>query len=292
MFFEKYWENPQVLHVNCEKPHAYFIPYESEIKAEEGIRGSSNFFKSLNGAWKFKYYDSVVKVDQEFIANGYNASEWDNLIVPSNWQLHGYDIPNYTNVNYPIPCDPPFVPNENPTGTYIRDFYIDDIDKEINLIFEGVDSCFYLWVNGQQVGYSQVSHMISEFNITEYLEPGENRIAVMVLKWCDGSYLEDQDMWRLSGIFKEVYLITREKSHIRDIFVKLELSEDFSEGNLKCEIDTKGNYGASIRAVLKDTKGNILYEQAVVILKQGIIEFSVEKPELWSAEAQVSINYF
>lgn len=281
---KKYWEDPQVLHVNCEKPRAYFIPYETEAKAEKGIRGTSKFYKSLNGAWKFKYYDSVQKVEAEFFAEGYNESEWDELIVPSNWQLHGYDIPNYTNVDYPYPCDPPFVPNENPAGAYIRDFYQEDIDNETYLVFEGVDSCFYLWVNGEQVGYSQVSHMTSEFNISEYLKPGHNRIAVLVLKWCDGSYLEDQDMWRLSGIFREVYLLKRDKIHIDDVFVKPELNKDLTKGMLKCEVKINGDTAASIRAVLKDNKEHIIDEQAVEVLKHGTVEFKVLKPELWSAE--------
>ncbi len=286
MFFvEKYWENPEILHINCEKPRAYFIPYENEVKAERGIRGTSSFFKSLNGTWKFKYYDSAYKVEAEFLTEGVKASEWDDIIVPSNWQLHGYDIPNYTNYNYPYPCDPPFIPNENPASVYIRDFYLEDINKETYLVFEGVDSCFYLWVNGKQVGYSQVSHMTSEFNITDYLNQGNNRIAVMVLKWCDGSYLEDQDMWRLSGIFREVYLLKRDKTHIADVFIKPQLNENFAVGKLKCEIELKGDTSASIRAILKDIKEQVICDQTIKVSKHGTMEFEVLRPELWSAEA-------
>lgn len=286
MFFvEKYWENPQVLHVNTEKPHAYFIPYESEDKAKKGIRGNSKFYKSLNGQWKFKYYDTVSMVEDGFYACNYNANSWDDLIVPSNWQMHGYDKPHYTNVNYPYPCDPPFVPNDNPAGLFIRDFYVDKIDnKNVYLVFEGVDSCFYLWVNGTFVGYSQVSHMTSEFNIAQHLKPGNNRLAVMVLKWCDGSYLEDQDMWRMSGIFRDVYLLTREKVHISDIFIKTDLNENLTEGVLSCEITLSGGTSANICALLKDIHGDILSEQQANMVQQGILEFKVPSPELWNAE--------
>lgn len=285
IFAEKYWENPKILHVNCMQPHAYFIPHENETKARKGIRGTSGFFKNLSGSWKFKYYDSVNKIDDGFYAEDYNANTWDNLTVPSNWQMHGYDKPQYTNVNYPYPCDPPFVPNDNPAGFYIRDFNLESIlSKDMHLVFEGVDSCFCLWVNGIFAGYSQVSHMTSEFNVTPYCKPGNNRLAVMVLKWCDGSYLEDQDMWRLSGIFREVYLLAREKIHISDVFIKTDLHEDFNRGTLRCEVETIGDSAAKLRAVLKDAQGNLLGRQSVEIAKSGILEFSVEKPDLWSAE--------
>lgn len=286
MFFvEKYWEDPHTLHVNCEEPHAYFIPYENEAKAQEGARGASSFYKSLNGIWKFKYHDTVYNVEDGFYAENYNADCWDELMVPSNWQMHGYDKPHYTNVNYPYPCDPPFVPNDNPAGLYIRDFNANPIEgKEQFLIFEGVDSCFYLWVNGFFIGYSQVSHMTSEFNITKYLKKGKNRIAVMVLKWCDGSYLEDQDMWRLSGIFRDVYLLSRDSSHISDVFVKTDVNQDFSEGLIHCEVKISTVSESSLRSVLKDTKGSILYDSSVKLSGSGNLEFRVNAPELWSAE--------
>jgi beta-galactosidase len=284
-FIEMYWENPQVLHVNCEKPHAYFIPYENEVKAQQGIRGTSGFFKSLKGSWKFKYHNTFNVVEDGFYAADYDADSWESLMVPSNWQMHGYDRPQYTNINYPYPCDPPFVPNDNPTGIFIRDFHFDkQVEKEVYLVFEGVDSCFYVWVNGALIGYSQVSHMTSEFNITQQLKQGKNRIAVMVLKWCDGSYLEDQDMWRLSGIFREVYLLSREKLHISDVFVKSDLNNDFSEGMLRCEIQISGVSTCGIQAKLEDINGEVLYDRSSSILGNGAFEFKVSAPVLWSAE--------
>lgn len=286
MFFvEKYWENPNELHVNCEKPHTYFIPYESEAKAKKGIRGSSRFYKSLNGVWKFKYHESVNQVQDGFYAQDHDAAGWDDLIVPSNWQMQGYDKPHYTNVNYPYPCDPPYVPNDNPAGLYVRDFNLDKVDdKDVYLVFEGVDSCFYVWVNGTWVGYSQVSHMTSEINIGQYLKQGRNRLAVMVLKWCVGSYLEDQDMWRLSGIFREVYLMTRGKNHVADLFIKTELSSDYEKATLKCELEMSGETTAEVYAVLKDINGDRLAEQTIKVQKSGTLEFQVATPALWSAE--------
>lgn len=285
LFVEKYWENPDVLHINCENPHSYFIPYETESKARKGVRGSSKFYKSLSGMWKFKYHNTVYRVEDGFYSENYDAGSWDNLIVPSNWQMHGHDIPHYTNVEYPYPCDPPFVPNDNPAGLFIRDFHVDKMDaNDVTLVFEGVDSCFYLWINGKWVGYSQVSHMISEFDITQYIKNGKNRIAVMVLKWCDGSYLEDQDMWRMSGIFREVYLLSRAKGHISDLFIKTDFNSDFTEGFLTCEVETAGKDTSDLLAVLKDPQGNTISDQTIKLANKTILKFKVSNPDLWSAE--------
>lgn len=282
---KKLWEDPKTLHVNCEKPHAYFIPYDTEDKAKKNIRGMSRFFRSLNGSWRFKYYTSVQMVQDGFYAENFNTDAWDDLPVPSNWQMHGYDKPNYTNINYPYPCDPPFVPDDNPTGIYIRDFHYEKTgNKQVHLAFEGVDSCFYLWLNGIFIGYSQVSHMTSEFNVTEYIRQGNNRIAVMVLKWCDGSYLEDQDMWRLSGIFRDVCLIERPESHIRDIFVRTSMNKDFSEASMKCQLEMSDGVEASIGTVLKDANGAVIYQGRIGLKGNGEFSIKLDSPKLWSAE--------
>lgn len=291
LFVEKYWENPKILHVNCEKPRAYFIPYESYRNALKGVRGTSEFFRSLNGVWNFKYYPSVFDVEDGFYKEDFLCEGYDRIPVPSNWQMHGFDTPNYTNVNYPFPCDPPYVPNENPAGIYIRDFYIDCnlAEKDVYLLFEGVNSCFYLWINGTEAGYSQVSHMTSEFLISPYLKPGRNRIAVMVLKWCDGSYLEDQDMWRHSGIFRDVYLLYRDKNHIRDFFVKTELDENYSNATVKCEIEFKASGNPSpesfmLRAVVKDIHGNDIFDKTMNLSRTDSFELTIDNACLWSAE--------
>jgi len=287
---KKYWENPAVLHVNCEKPRAYFIPYESYNNAVKGVRGTSSYYQSLNGVWNFKYYPSVYEVEDGFYNENFSCDDYDLIPVPSNWQMHGYDTPNYTNVTYPYPCDPPYVPNENPAGIYIRDFYVQSPnEKDVYLLFEGVNSCFYLWINGVEVGYSQVSHMTSEFLVTPYLKPGQNRIAVMVLKWCDGSYLEDQDMWRHSGIFRDVYLLYRDKSHIRDFFIKTSLDENYSNATVQCEIDFKApdnsNSGTfPLRAVIKDIYGNEIFDKTMNLSQKDSFEFTIDNADLWSAE--------
>ncbi len=282
---QRYWEDPHSLHVGCEKPRAYFIPYKDEQSAIRGIRGESSYLTALSGLWRFRYHDSVESVEQDFLDEGYDASGWDTLSVPSNWQMHGYDRPQYTNVNYPYPCDPPFVPNENPAGVYLRDFTIETLgDREHYLVFEGVDSAFYLWVNGTLAGYSQVSHGTSELNVTRSLKAGRNRIAVMVLKWCDGSYLEDQDMWRLSGIFREVYLLSRERLHIADVFARTSLSDDLSKGELTCEIELAGAARGGVKALLQDPQGGVLHEGSVDIRASGAIAIAIPKPLLWSAE--------
>jgi len=287
----KYWENPDHLHINCEKPRAYFIPYESMDKAKEAIRGTSDFFKSLSGNWKFKYHDSVEDVQDGFYQEDYDVASWDNLVVPSNWQMHGYDKPNYTNINYPFPFDPPYVPNENPAGVYVKEFNFDKkAGKTVKLVFEGVDSCFYVWVNGQFLGYSQVSHMTTEFDVTSLVKAGRNRIAVMVLKWCDGSYLEDQDKWRLSGIFRDVYLLTRDEVHVRDLFIKTDFNEDFSKGYLDCEIETTSKH--PVKAILESPEGIVLGEQEVVVEENGKVHFEVENPSLWSAETPVLYHLY
>ncbi|ANX00600.1 glycoside hydrolase [Thermoclostridium stercorarium subsp. leptospartum DSM 9219] len=288
---KKYWEDPSVLHVNCEKPRAYFIPYESYENALKGVRGTSEYFRSLNGIWHFKYYPSVYDVEDGFYNEDFSCEGYDRIPVPSNWQMHGYDTPNYTNVNYPFPCDPPYVPNENPAGIYIRDFYIDKNpdEKDVYLLFEGVNSCFYLWINGVEVGYSQVSHMTSEFLITPYLKQGTNRIAVMVLKWCDGSYLEDQDMWRHSGIFRDVYLLYRDKAHIRDFFIRTDLDKNYTKASVTCEIEfsapdalNPGDF--TVRAIVKDIHGNDIFDRTMSLSQKDSFEFEIDNAYLWSAE--------
>jgi beta-galactosidase len=284
-FIKNYYENPDVLHENCEKPRAYFIPYDTEEKAEKGFRGDSKFFKSLNGIWKFRYFEHVKDVCGDFYTEGFCTDEWDDIIVPSNWQMNGYGVPNYTNVNYPYPCDPPYVPNENPAGIYIKNINVNPAEgKQYYLNFEGVDSCFFLWVNGKYTGYSQVSHMTSEFNITHLVKQGINTIAVMVLKWCDGSYIEDQDMWRLSGIFRDVYILERDRVHISDIFVKTQFDDGFEHATISCEFEAAGADTLSLKAVLKDPDGNIAGAEETAVRSSGTVRFDVSKPLLWTAE--------
>jgi len=275
------------LHVGCEEPRAYFIPYDNPFAAHRGKRGQSGFVKNLNGEWAFRYYNSVNEVE-DFTAEGFCACEFDRITVPMNWQMalgRGYDVPNYTNVNYPFPCDPPHVPDDIPCGLYVRKFDVPEeaiAQKEIYLNFEGVDSCFYVYINDQFAGYSQVSHMTSEFNVTSFLWAGMNTIKVLVLKWCDGSYLEDQDMWRMSGIFREVYLLYRDRAHISDIFVKPVLDDDFKGAEVTMEL--KSNAPVSVKYRLGNGPREALAEGTVECDGQVVVTFRVNSPKLWSDE--------
>lgn len=282
---EKYWENLNVLQVNREQPRSYYIPYGDAASAQVQRRGRSPFYQTLNGSWKFQYYPSVRQVRDGFYAESTDVSGWDDLLVPSCWQVNGYDQCHYTNVNYPFPCDPPFVPNENPAGLYVRDFNVsEDWDgKEKYIVFEGVNSCLYLWVNGAFVGYSQGSRVPAEFNITDHVRAGKNRISAMVLKWCDGTYLEDQDLWRFSGIFRDVYVLARDAGGIRDVFNRQELSADLRTARLRCEVETRGE--TAIRAELRDAEGALLGERTALVNGTGALEFEVGDPMLWNAEA-------
>lgn len=287
----EYHENIETLHIGCEKPRAYFIPYNSTEAALADVRDESPYFKTLIGEWSFKFFPSVSDIDDPLLVE---FAENDRIDVPMNWQNalgRGYDTPNYTNTNYPYPIDPPYVPDENPTGVYKREFTLRSCDienKDVMLNFEGVDSCFYLYVNGAFVGYSQVSHMTSEFNVTKLVHEGKNEIRLVVLKWCDGSYLEDQDMFRASGIFREVYLLMRDKKRIDDLFVKYDISDDFSSAVVK--FDLSANSKIKVRYTLSDAEGKVVASGSFE-RKTGLVEITkINSPKLWSDEIPYLYN--
>ncbi|MCH5267096.1 MAG: glycoside hydrolase family 2 [Lachnospiraceae bacterium] len=206
------YEDPFFLQENCEPQRAYYIPYDSPEKALRGEKYTSAYYECLNGEWRFRYYNRDIDVPE-------NIMDWDSITVPSNWQVCGYDRPGYTNFNYPHPVDPPYVPDDNPCGVYEREIILSEdwSGRETYLVLEGVSSCAYVYVNAQYVGFTSVSHMQSEFELTKYLVSGRNTLRIHVLQWCAGSYMEDQDIFRLSGIFRDVYLLSREKGHVRDV---------------------------------------------------------------------------
>ncbi len=291
-----YHKNMKELHVGCEEPHAYFIPFPDEAGATENKRDASVYFKNLCGDWDFRFYPSVTDVE-DFLAPGFDRTAMDKLAVPKNWQVElerGYDTPEYHNINYPYPVDPPHVPDVNPAGLYIRDFSLSEeqIDgKTLFLNFEGVDSCFYLWVNGVFVAYSQVSHMTSEINVTKQLHVGKNTICVLVVKWCDGSYLEDQDMWRLSGIFREVYITMRDRKHVRDLFVKTDLAEDFSAATVSVEVKTTGKIPLAYRLV--SPTGQVLADGKETVEGSATLTLkAIPNPSLWSDEEPTLYDLF
>ncbi len=227
MIIPRYYEDLSVLHMGTEPDRSYFIPAGARRDDLVRCREKSDRFLSLSGTWKFQYFASVQDLREEFWREGMDTSSWDDIPVPSCWQTLGYDHHQYTNHSYPFPMDPPYVPQENPCGAYVYHFSYEALPEapEGYLNFEGVDSCFYVWVNGRFAGYSQVSHSTSEFRVTDWLRDGENTLAVLVLKWCDGSYLEDQDKFRMSGIFRDVYLLRRPAEGIRDYFVHTAIGE-------------------------------------------------------------------
>ncbi len=294
------WENPDVLQRNRQPSHATLVPYPDTETALVPERGASQWFRLLNGRWEFRYCQSPVDVPDGFEGEAFDTAGWDLLPVPSNWQMHGYGIPNYTNVRYPYPVDPPRVPQDNPVGLYRRTFHLPagwEQGRQVFLVFEGVDSAFYVWVNGRQVGYSQGSHMVSEFDVTLYMREGENLLAVQVFQWSDASYLEDQDMWRLSGIFRDVYLMATPTVHVRDVAVRTEDGGRKTDWTLRVAAEVR-NYGAekveglSISVALYDSDGGQVLERQVtdgVWLEAGVerlleAEARVPLPGLWSAE--------
>ena len=228
------WMNPQVTQINREESRATLIPYPTEALALAGVRGASDRYRLLNGRWEFCYCPTGDVPEGFAQWTSEEDIDWDELDVPSNWQMHGYDIPQYTNINYPFPVNPPVVPNENPVGLYRRVFTLPEswVGTQVFLNLDGVDSCYYVYVNGEQVGFSKVPHMPAEFDITRYLVAGDNLLAVKVFKWSDGSYLEDQDCWRLSGIFRDVYMISKPHVHVRDVQVRATLVNDYRDGDL------------------------------------------------------------
>ncbi|WP_342561099.1 glycoside hydrolase family 2 TIM barrel-domain containing protein [Paenibacillus sp. FSL R7-0345] len=248
----------------------------------------SPYYQSLNGVWKFKYFNSISDVHEPLYLESTDSSTWDQLLVPSCWQIHGYDQMHYLNYHYPIPNDPPFVPDSNPAGFYTRKFNLPstwEANKEQFIVFEGVNSCFYLWINGTFVGYSQGSRMPAEFNVGSYLRSGVNHVSVLVLKWCDGTYIEDQDMWRFNGIFRDVYLLARDKHHIRDVFNRQIHTSDYGRATLLTDVETTGPLEVTAR--LYNASGTLIAESAASIAASGTLEMNVDYPELWSAENPV-----
>lgn len=278
----RFFEDLHSLHVGCERPRAYFIPYHTEESALTNNRAESENFITLCGDWDFIFYKSLADVPE--IEDAETIGRVDKINVPRSWQTalgRGYDTPNYVNFNYPIPLDPPFVPDNNPCGLYIRKFFVhpEMLNKKVFLNFEGVDSCFYLFVNGKFAGYSQVSHMTSEFDVTEYLREGDNDLRVLVLKWCDGTYLEDQDKFRYSGIFREAFLLLRDKEYVRDIYVKPTLDEKLENGKCSVELDLCGN--CKVEFSLLSPNGKVMTAGST----DGTFEIHVAEPALWSDEA-------
>ena len=292
----KLFEDLTVLHQNTLPVHSYFIPVSREAGMASPVPGNdftagqvyaqregSDRLQMLSGSpWLFRFFPSIHDVREEFFRTDYQPGEtWGKETVPFCWQMKGYDENQYTNIRYPFPFDPPFVPQDNPCGAYIHRFqWHRDPDAPCDFLhFEGVDSCFYVWVNGIYTGYSQVTHHTSEFDVTGLLTEGENTLAVLVLKWCDGSYLEDQDKFRMSGIIRDVYLIRRPENHIRDYVITTDLSDDLCTGSLSVSVSFSRE-SIPVRLTLLDGAGQ------TAAAEEGSAGFrlTVQNPLLWNAE--------
>jgi len=293
------WENPAVISLNKQSPHATLMPYQSVESAKKFDPEQSDFFQSLNGEWKFNWSENTDSRPIDFYSPDFDASNWDNIEVPSNWQLKGYGIPIYTNIKHPFPAEPPKILIENPVGSYIKTFTIPEEwgDKQVFIHFDGVQSAFYIWLNGHRLGYSQGSMTPAEFDLTPFIQTGENNIALQVLRWSDGSYLEDQDFWRLSGIFRDVYLMATPRLHIRDYFVMTDLDETYSDATFWLRINLQ-NFGAerskpgNLEVILTGPDETDVFEE-IIPIKQSLnfhqeivlnIQSAIRNPLLWSAE--------
>ena len=276
MIVPRYYEDLKVLHDNTMPARAYYIPASKRMDNLLENREASDRIQFLNGIWKFKYFESIYDVKEEFFKQEFDVSEYVDIKVPGVWQNEGYDHHQYTNIKYPFPFDPPYVPQDIPCGAYVYDFEYkeDEKAKKAFLNFEGVDSCFYLWINGSYVGYSQVPHATSEFDITDVVKNGKNTIAVLVMKWCDGSYLEDQDKFRMTGIFRDVYILKRPQSVIWDYRVNAERE--------KLKLDIELTDPIEVKIELEDGSGKKV--ACGIVNRTGSIEFKVLNPVLWNAE--------
>lgn len=279
------WDNLEVIQVNTEAPHAEMMPFLNKADALTQDRTKSPWFKLLNGDWKFNWSENSTQRPANFFETRFDDSEWKTIPVPSNWQLHGYGTPIYTNVKYPHPNEQPNAPHDyNPVGSYRTTFTVPANWKgrTTYIKFEGVNSAFYLWVNGKKVGYSEGSRTPAEFNITNYLNPGENQLAVEVYRWCNGSYFEDQDFWRLAGIFRDVYLWSRDSVSIRDFEVDVDLDSTYTHAKLDLQVELAGKTsGAKVNAQLLDADGKEIFNQFV---SHKGLSINVTNPRKWNAE--------
>lgn len=280
MIVPRYYEDLSVLHENTMPARAYFIPASKRMDNLVEHREESDRMQLLNGTWKFQYFNSIYDVQEPFFEKDYDTENFDEIQVPSVWQMAGYDTHQYTNIRYPFPFDPPYVPQDIPCGTYAHTFvyHKDENAPKAFLNFEGVDSCFYVWINGSYVGYSQVSHMTSEFDITDLLRDGENSIAVLVMKWCDGSYLEDQDKFRMSGIFRDVYILKRPKQAISDYHIKTRIEDMLA----KVEIEMKFYSPLNVKISIEDRNGAVVALGSIA--EEGTAVLEIASPEFWNTE--------
>ncbi len=292
------WENPQFFELNKEKPHATFMLFDKKQDVTEDDYNKSPYYQSLNGTWKFVYVDKYANRIKDFYQTGIDDSKWNDLSVPSNWELKGFGIPIYTNIIYPFPKNPPFIGDNNPVGTYRKQFTVpaDWDGREVILQFGSITGCAFVYVNGQKVGMTKASKSPAEFDVTKYLKKGNNLLAVQVFRWHDGSYLEDQDFWRLSGIERDVCLYALPKLTVWDFFLKGDLDAQYKNGQFTADVDVRkfanNNINSGNLAVeLRDKTGKTIFTQQkkVTVTADTLqtVHFAgdINNPLKWSAEA-------
>ena len=286
----EHWENQTVFQINREEPRAHFFPFESEALALKNDKSLSNYFQSLNGEWKFHFAKDPTQKATGFEQVDYEVSHWDDITVPGHWEMQGWSVPIYLDEEYPFPPDPPFVPHDyNTVGSYVKTFELNELwnNRDIFIHFGGVRSAFYFWLNGEFVGYSQGSKTPAVFNITDKVMSGENKVAVQVYRFSDGSYLEGQDTWRVSGLERDVYLYAVSKTRIADFFVKAELNDDLKSGYFSLDIDflqdDETAEEITTKAVLTGSS-ETLFDSTAVVKKSILFESIIDHINPWSAE--------
>ncbi len=284
------WENPNVREINKETPRSWFVPFGDVSEVDADNKWASSLLKSLNGEWLFHLSQNPSERPAYFYKDDFDAREWGTIPVPANYEMHGHTYPIYVNIGYPFVMNPPVIQdNYNPVASYKRSFDIpgDWDGKEIFLHFGAVSSAMYVWVNEQKVGYSQDSKTPAEFNITQYLKPGENTLAVEIYKWSDGSYLEDQDFWRLGGITRDVFLMARDQQHIRDFRVNGGLADDYKTGLLQLEtevLNASESNPVELEIMLSNGSRELMNTTREVTSKTFSYNSEFPDVKLWSAE--------
>ena len=288
------WENPQIVGINKLSGHVPSISFNTVETALRIKKTESPYYQGLNGKWQFAYGEDADQMLQK--AGDGSITDWDEIRVPGNWTMQGYDKPHYVNVQMPFYEQPPNVPAVNPTGVYQRTFMIPENwdGREIFVCFDGVETAFYLWINGKNVGYSQGTRLPAEFDITEYIQAGENVVTAAVIRWSDGSFLEDQDHWRMAGIYRDVFLYAKPKANIFDYFVYAELDETYQEATIKVDVQAaKLNAklslnGYVVEAQLYDAEGRSVFEEAMC----GELKDSLEVRNIFPDEQEFFVKLF
>jgi len=294
------WENPAVISRNKEPAHSFYIPYQNTKTALRNDPVQSSFFKSLNGTWKFYWVRKPADRPKDFYKVDYDVSNWHNIKVPGNWEIQGFGIPIYTDVEYPFPPNPPHIPHDyNPVGSYRRTFTVPEswANRQVFLYFGSVRSAMYVWVNGRKVGYSEGSKTPAEFNVTNYLRKGENVLAVEVYRWSDGSYLEGQDYWKISGLERDVFLYSTPRVYIRDFFVQGDLDSTYRDGLLKVTVNLKNTLQKAtdtyrVKFELLDDEHHNVFKFPIIMKmrltksQENEIQFkrTIKNPAKWTAE--------